>query len=150
MPRDEYAKNFLMSGVTGSFSFYTLITYRMHINGHSLFIFFPLFSIFICGNILHYISLSGQEISEYALEGTAFCFCFAKILLLAGCLFLFSSFFVFCVCAVCLYNSLDTLFPAISFPLPSLCVFSYPFLSSPSICPLSCVSSVVLISDSLP
>lgn len=38
MPRVEYAKNFLMSNISGSFSFYTLITYRTQIRGHSLFI----------------------------------------------------------------------------------------------------------------
>lgn len=36
MPRDAYAKKFLMSDITRSFSFCILITYGMQIRGHSV------------------------------------------------------------------------------------------------------------------
>jgi len=63
MPRDEYAKNFLITDITGSFSFYTLIPIECKSEA-TVFSFLPFFSIFICGSILHYISLSGQGIAN--------------------------------------------------------------------------------------
>lgn len=60
MPRDEYAKN-LMSGVTGSFSSYTLITYRMHIRGQSFYFFSFVFHFYLWQHSsLHFTVWSGD------------------------------------------------------------------------------------------
>ena len=155
MLRDEYAKNFLVSDITGSFSFYTLITYRMQIRGHSLFIFCPLFYFVLCPLFLfvwtffitfHCLVRRYQSRLLRALHSVRA----SPRYYFWQDVYFFSPLSSFSIPMQYVFTILLTLCSEsfiFLFPLP---VFSYPFHYSPLVSLLSCVSCIVMASDSLP
>lgn len=146
MPGDEYAKNFLMSDITRSFSFCILITYGIQNREHSVCIssLCPLFW-FVRTFFIAFHSLA-RECQRKLLR--AFCsVCASPRCYFWQDVYFFSLLSLF-LCSVSLQFSW-LMFQAIYFLFP-LTVFSYPFLYSSLVPLLFCISSVVLNSDSLP